>query len=164
MNYSSWNDLKFKSPLYRQYKGADQDDLFNAWNDQALDEGLSIPVSVKTIMDTWTFQMGYPLVTVTRNYDTGSADVTQVNLLNPFIRCWIIWMNFLRSDSWGCPAMIRRFTVGGFRSLTKQQRTQHQPGGSANCPLQESTSALQTHSGSSSTSIRTVIFSMCTSI
>ena len=69
--------------MYRQYKGADQDDLFNAWNDQALTEGSSIPVSVKTIMDTWTFQMGYPLVTVTRNYDTGSADVTQVNRLNP---------------------------------------------------------------------------------
>ena len=40
--------------------------------------------NVAAIMDTWILQMGYPVVTVTRNLDAGTAQVTQSRfLLNP---------------------------------------------------------------------------------
>ena len=35
-------------------------------------------VTVKEIMDTWTLQMGFPVVDVERNYDGNTADVKQV--------------------------------------------------------------------------------------
>ena len=30
-------------------------------------------------MDTWTYKMGFPVITVTRDYTTGAATVEQVN-------------------------------------------------------------------------------------
>ena len=62
----------------RAYGSAEQDDLFTALNDQATVNSVNLPASVKTIMDTWTLQMGYPLITITRNYESGNAVVTQV--------------------------------------------------------------------------------------
>jgi len=42
-------------------------------------DGSSIPLSVIAVMDTWTNNMmGYPVVIVTRNYQTGQALVEQV--------------------------------------------------------------------------------------
>ncbi|MPC09521.1 Aminopeptidase N [Portunus trituberculatus] len=38
-------------------------------------------VTVKTIMDTWTLQMGYPVITVIRSADGASATVTQERFL-----------------------------------------------------------------------------------
>ena len=37
--------------------------------------------NVAAIMDTWILQMGYPVVTVTRNLDAGTAQVTQARFL-----------------------------------------------------------------------------------
>ncbi|XP_064119504.1 aminopeptidase N-like [Macrobrachium nipponense] len=47
-----------------QFKAASQDDLW-----QYLDEAAqgTLPASVKDIMDTWTLQMGFPVLTVTRS-------------------------------------------------------------------------------------------------
>lgn len=47
---------------------------------QADADGVSIPFGVKAVMESWTNKMGYPVVTVTRNYQTGKCVVTQVGL------------------------------------------------------------------------------------
>ena len=51
-----------------EYGNALQDDLWEVMTEQAqIDEVLEKNVSIKQIMDTWTLQAGYPVVTVTRN-------------------------------------------------------------------------------------------------
>ena len=50
--------------------------------DQAHKDGtLDTDFNVKDIMDTWTLQMGYPLITVRRNYDARTARVSQQRFL-----------------------------------------------------------------------------------
>ncbi|XP_037774385.1 LOW QUALITY PROTEIN: aminopeptidase N-like [Penaeus monodon] len=61
------------------YSNAEQDDLWEhltaaAHRDRKLPENLT----VKTIMDTWTLQKGFPVIKVTRSSDGTSADVSQV--------------------------------------------------------------------------------------
>ena len=68
--------------LYSSYGNTVQEDLWAALQEQADEESVALPVSVKTIMDTWTRQMGYPVVNVTRLYDpTNGAYVTQVKAI-----------------------------------------------------------------------------------
>ena len=39
-------------------------------------------------MDTWTLQMGFPVVNVTRDYDSNEATLIQVKPQNkPYVRC-----------------------------------------------------------------------------
>ena len=65
--------------FYSAYSNAEQDDLWAALTDQAHADGtLSSDLTVKTIMDTWTLQMGYPVINVVLNGD-GSATLTQVS-------------------------------------------------------------------------------------
>ena len=68
-----------------EYKAAEQDDLWHHLTMQAHSDGtLPNDVTVKQIMDTWTLQMGFPVVNVERNYDDNTADVDQV--IDPFTR------------------------------------------------------------------------------
>lgn len=48
------------------------------------DKVLDRDVTVKKIMDTWTLQTGFPLVTVIRDYKNGGASITQVNFMKLF--------------------------------------------------------------------------------
>lgn len=53
---------------YREYSNAEQDDLWSALTQQAYADGIfDNDMSVKEIMDTWTLQTGYPVVTAIRN-------------------------------------------------------------------------------------------------
>ena len=75
----------FKSFFFNSYsafKAAEQDDLWHYLTQKAhLDGTLPSDVTVKTIMDTWTLQMGFPVVNVTRDYDSNEATLIQVNPL-----------------------------------------------------------------------------------
>ena len=62
------------------YGNAQQDDLWQAMQEQANLEGIVFPATVKEILDTWTYKMGYPVIKVTRDYATGGAFVTQVRV------------------------------------------------------------------------------------
>ena len=42
------------------------------------DDVLPQNVDVKSIMDTWTLQMGFPLITITRDYGKQSISMQQV--------------------------------------------------------------------------------------
>ncbi|CAL4093881.1 unnamed protein product, partial [Meganyctiphanes norvegica] len=61
------------------YKAASQDDLWEFLTEQAVeDDALEGGLSVKEVMDTWTLQMGYPVINVQRSKDGTSATVSQV--------------------------------------------------------------------------------------
>ncbi|XP_034944912.1 aminopeptidase Ey isoform X2 [Chelonus insularis] len=62
----------------KAYKSAEQNDLWDALTNQAhKDKVLPDDITIKQIMDTWTLQTGFPVVTVIRNYKNGGASVTQ---------------------------------------------------------------------------------------
>lgn len=64
------------------YGSATQDDFWAVLTEVAHEDGrLSGFVTVKDIMDTWTRQSGYPVVTVTRSEDGTTATVTQERFL-----------------------------------------------------------------------------------
>ncbi|XP_039490659.1 aminopeptidase Ey-like [Drosophila santomea] len=60
------------------YKNAEQDNLWVSLTQAAHKTG-SLPkdYDIKTIMDSWTLQAGYPVVNVTRDYEGGSATLSQ---------------------------------------------------------------------------------------
>ncbi|KAK4304350.1 hypothetical protein Pmani_023699 [Petrolisthes manimaculis] len=64
------------------YQSAEQDDLWRYLTNAAHEDGtLPRDVTIKTIMDTWTLQMGYPVIKVTRSNQGTSANVTQDRFL-----------------------------------------------------------------------------------
>lgn len=86
-----------------QYGNADQDDL---WNELTLKahEYYVLPkhITVKKVMDTWTLQTGYPVITVERDYKTNKATITQKRFLNDKTAtdeksCWWVPLTFTTS-------------------------------------------------------------------
>ena len=72
----------FKLVLLSIYQCKLQDDLWSELTSQAHADGtLPRDLSVKTVMDTWTLQMGFPVVTVTRDYESNTASVEQKRFL-----------------------------------------------------------------------------------
>ncbi|GBP44106.1 Aminopeptidase N [Eumeta japonica] len=69
--------------IKHSYKNAEQDDLWEELTAAASESGrLPRDVTVKDIMDTWTKQTGYPMLTVTRDYANRSMDITQKRFLS----------------------------------------------------------------------------------
>jgi len=62
----------------RMYQSATREDLWEALTEQAQEDSLwHSDMSVKTIMDTWTLQTGFPLITVTRDYEKKTVFISQ---------------------------------------------------------------------------------------
>jgi aminopeptidase N len=76
--YKPLLNLYFLFNKCRKYQSAVNDDLWKAMSNQSI-EALELPSDITTIMNSWSLQTGYPIVTVRRNYDFQSAIVTQVN-------------------------------------------------------------------------------------
>ncbi|XP_023306164.2 aminopeptidase N-like [Lucilia cuprina] len=65
-----------------KYSNAEQDDLWSAFTEKAHSyERIQNEYDMKTIMDSWTLQTGYPLVKVTRDYNSGAVEITQHRFL-----------------------------------------------------------------------------------
>ncbi|XP_014365202.2 aminopeptidase N [Papilio machaon] len=65
------------------YGNAEQDDLWSELTAATQRHGgLSRNVTVKQVMDTWTTQTGYPLLTVTRDYSDNSLTISQKRYLS----------------------------------------------------------------------------------
>ncbi|XP_052128357.1 aminopeptidase N-like, partial [Frankliniella occidentalis] len=83
-----------------EYGNAEQDDLWSHLTEEAHKGGvLPACLSVKRIMDTWTVQSGFPVVTVTRDYDKGTANVSQTRFFssgnkNSSHECWYVPLSF----------------------------------------------------------------------
>ncbi|CAB3384997.1 Hypothetical predicted protein [Cloeon dipterum] len=72
-----------------QYGNAAQDALWSSFDSQLRDASADdssrtddVPrdATVKEIMDSWTLQTGYPVIHVKRNYEAGTADLTQLRV------------------------------------------------------------------------------------
>ena len=64
-----------------KFSNAHQDELWRHLTAVGLEDGSLVgDMTVKAIMDTWTLQMGYPLLTVTRDYN-GSVTLGQTRFL-----------------------------------------------------------------------------------
>lgn len=62
----------------RAFTNARQDDL---WEELTMAQEKEPRVDVKTVMDSWTLQTGYPVITFNRSYDSNEATVTQQRFL-----------------------------------------------------------------------------------
>lgn len=91
-----------------KYNNAEQDNLWESLTEEAhKHETLDKTLSIKTIMDTWTKQTGYPIIIVTRNYNNNSAEIVQRRFLtdptqpkltdneNP---CWWVPLSFTTGE------------------------------------------------------------------
>ena len=71
----------------RSYKSATSDDLFDVFDKD-----------LKPKLNSWVTQAGYPVITVIRNHETGSAEITQHRFLtkkdNNRSELWYIPINY----------------------------------------------------------------------
>ncbi|KAI9580704.1 hypothetical protein GQX74_013205 [Glossina fuscipes] len=92
--------------LVHAYKNAQQDDLWAAFTERArLLKRIDPKHDMKIIMDSWTLQVGYPLVKVKRDYNSGLVKITQQRFLqnNTYVtteseKCWWIPLTFTTSS------------------------------------------------------------------
>lgn len=62
----------------KKYQSADQDDLWRFLTAEARNKGaFDDSLAVKDIMDTWTLQTGFPVVSLTRDYDSNKLEFSQ---------------------------------------------------------------------------------------
>ncbi|XP_016952748.1 aminopeptidase N [Drosophila biarmipes] len=93
--------LKSYLQLYA-YKNAEQDNLWESLTQAAHESGaLPSDYDIKTIMDSWTLQTGYPLVNVTRDYSANTAKLSQERYLRDTAisraehgKCWWIPLSY----------------------------------------------------------------------
>lgn len=95
------------------FSSARQDDLWDQLTLQAhQDDSLPPRMTVKEIMDTWTLQTGYPVVTVTRNYVNGSAYISQERFL--------LSSDSFSNDTWWVPLTYTKQEKPDFNTTRPQ--------------------------------------------
>jgi len=64
--------------FYRMYGNTVEGELWAALDSAAQEDSVQLPADIKTIMNSWTLKMGFPVVTIVRNYSSQTAVATQV--------------------------------------------------------------------------------------
>lgn len=74
-----------------KYKNAEQDDLWAALTEEA-HKANSLPqnLTVKTVMDSWTLQTGYPLLTVKKLDGKDAVEIKQVGEIYLYFYYFVI--------------------------------------------------------------------------
>ncbi|XP_061390810.1 aminopeptidase N-like [Musca vetustissima] len=89
-----------------QFRNAEQNDLWLKFNEIGHKyKRLESHYDIKTIMDTWTKQTGFPLIKIKRNMETGCVEMTQQRYLDIVTtpmesdsRCWWVPLSFTTSS------------------------------------------------------------------
>ncbi|XP_060526595.1 aminopeptidase N-like [Cylas formicarius] len=89
-----------------RYSNAEQDDLWASLTEVAHQNGvLPKNLTVKTIMDTWTLQTGYPVIHVQRDYENQTANIRQERFLRDTVKakeeteqCWWVPLSYSTRD------------------------------------------------------------------
>ncbi|XP_022827407.1 aminopeptidase N-like [Spodoptera litura] len=112
------------------YNNAEQDDLWLELTAVSKKYGvLPNNVTVKDIMDTWTKQTGYPILTVTRDYEDKSITVSQRRYLSLAARStsltswWVPLSVVCEPEARGPPPALRWLAAN--QGLTKLHRFEH---------------------------------------
>lgn len=88
------------------YQNAEQDDLWSSLTNQAhKDKKIEPKLTVKDIMDTWTLQTGFPVVTVTRDCSQNKMKIVQQRYWNEGFEdeeeeyCWWVPISYTFGDN-----------------------------------------------------------------
>lgn len=89
-----------------EYANAKQDDLWASLTEVAHEkQALPKKMTVKEIMDTWTLQVGFPIINIERKYDSNSAELSQMRYLADRIKsrdetafCWWIPLSYTTAE------------------------------------------------------------------
>ncbi|XP_074101256.1 aminopeptidase N-like [Cotesia typhae] len=76
------------------FKTTTLEDLWTSL-ENAQKNNLRRSLNVKTMVDCWTKQPGYPIINVTRNYQTGFVKITRINPINKSNCAWNIPLNYV---------------------------------------------------------------------
>lgn len=90
-----------------QYTAANPDKLFTAIAKAAVEENFPVPATIAEMMSSWTNQGGVPLLTVTRNYETGAFTVKQSVYTND--------KDYTSDKLWYIPVNYADFSNNDFR-------------------------------------------------
>ncbi|XP_034486438.1 aminopeptidase N [Drosophila innubila] len=106
---NAWTDRVFRHGLNKylttyQYNSTDEWNLFSSLQESANDLGHKLPATIDDIFSSWSHQSGYPLLTVERNYETGTFTVKQQRYVNDNStakeRTWFVPINFAVSSNY----------------------------------------------------------------
>ncbi|XP_041451259.1 aminopeptidase N-like isoform X3 [Drosophila obscura] len=97
------------------YSNADQSDLWRSLSDAAHKFG-SFPkyLDVQTVMDTWTLQAGYPLITVHRDYSRNTISINQRRFLMHGLDKTMEKDNFFSKECWFVPISYASRSMANF--------------------------------------------------
>ncbi|KAH8358874.1 hypothetical protein KR093_002950 [Drosophila rubida] len=105
---NAFTDAVFRRGLNKyltkhQFNSTDEWDLFASLQESANELNLKLPASVNDIFSSWSHQAGYPLLTVVRNYETGTFTINQTRFMNDkslvYSNTWYVPINFATSSN-----------------------------------------------------------------
>ncbi|XP_044314598.1 aminopeptidase N [Drosophila rhopaloa] len=91
-----------------QYTAANPDKLFEAIAKAAVEENYAVPATIANMMGSWSNQGGVPLLTVTRNYESGAFTIKQSTYTND--------KDYTNDKLWYVPVNYADFSNPDFRN------------------------------------------------